>query len=60
MHLGASPDAESIDPDKECHAAGQGIGGIAKVVPAGDLVHRIVEEAERALHALGSLRAVRT
>lgn len=60
MHLGAPPDADGIDPDKECYAAGQGIGGIGEVVPAGQLVHRIVEEAERALDALGSLRAVRT
>ena len=56
MHLGASPDTEGIDPDKECYAAGQGIGAIGEVVPAGELVHRIVEEAERALSAAGTLR----
>lgn len=53
MHLGAPPDAEGIDPARECYAAGQGIGGIDTVVPAGELVHRIVEEAERALEVAG-------
>jgi enoyl-[acyl-carrier protein] reductase II len=60
MHLGAPPDAAGVDPEKECFAAGQGIGGIGEVTPAGELVHRIVEEAERALDGLGSLRAVHT
>jgi enoyl-[acyl-carrier protein] reductase II len=60
MHLGAPPDAEGVDPDKECYAAGQGIGGIDEVLPAGELVHRIVEEAERTLDGLGALRGVRT
>jgi len=58
MHLGALPDTEGIDPDRECYAAGQGIGGIDEIVPAGELVHRIVEEAERALDAVGSLRTL--
>ncbi len=60
MHLGAPPDAEGIDPDKECYAAGQGIGGIDEILPAGEIVHRIVEEAERTLDQLGALRTVRS
>jgi enoyl-[acyl-carrier protein] reductase II len=55
MHLGARPDAEGIDPDKECFAAGQGVGGIDQVVPAGDLVAQFVEEAERELGRANSL-----
>lgn len=55
MHLGARPDKAGIDPDKECYAAGQGIGGIHEIVPAGELVARFVDEAERELARLGSL-----
>jgi enoyl-[acyl-carrier protein] reductase II len=58
MHLGAPPDAE-VDPDKECFAAGQGLGAISAVTPAGDLVHQIVEEAERALARLDAVRSAR-
>lgn len=49
MHLGAAPDVAGIDPDKECYAAGQGLGAIDEVVPAALLVHRIIEQAEAAL-----------
>ena len=56
MHLGAPPDTDGIDPAKECYAAGQGLGGIHEIVPAGDLVHRFVEEAEREIDRLGALR----
>lgn len=56
MHLGAPPDTDDIDPAKECYAAGQGLGGIREVVPAGDLVHRFVAEAEAELDRLASLR----
>ena len=38
-----------VDPDKECYPAGQGVGAIHELVPAGDLVRRIVDEAEHAL-----------
>ena len=57
MHLGAPPDTEHIDPSKECYAAGQALGGIHEVIPAGDLVHCFVEEAERELDRLASLRS---
>jgi enoyl-[acyl-carrier protein] reductase II len=46
MHLGAGPDTDGIDPEIEIYAAGQGTGAIHDVVPAGELVHRIVDEAE--------------
>ena len=58
MHLGAPPDAE-VDPDKECFAAGQGLGAIAEVIPAGLLVEQIVEEAERTLARLDGVRSAR-
>ena len=38
-----------VDPDKECYPAGQGVGAIHELVPAGDLVRQIVDEAEHAL-----------
>ncbi len=58
MHLGAAPDTDGIDPDRECYAAGQGIGGIDDVVPAGEVVRQIMEEAERELNRLGALPSV--
>jgi enoyl-[acyl-carrier protein] reductase II len=49
LHLTEGDDATGIDPERECYPAGQGIGAIHDLVPAGELVHRFVEEAERAL-----------
>jgi enoyl-[acyl-carrier protein] reductase II len=47
-HLGA-PDGTASDPAREFFPCGQGVGAIDELVPAGDLVRRIVEEAEHAL-----------
>lgn len=47
-HLGSDDTAE-VDPDKEFWPAGQGAGAIDQLVPAGELVHRFVEEAEAAM-----------
>ena len=55
MHLGGDETFE-IDPDKECYPAGQGVGAIHELVPAGELVHRIVEEAEAVLGKVSALR----
>jgi len=49
LHLGANEDTPGVDPDRECFPAGQAVGGIRALVPAGDLVVRMVEEAETAL-----------
>ena len=49
MHIGGGPDTDGVDPTKEIYAAGQGAGAIGAVVPAGELVARIVEEAETCL-----------
>lgn len=46
----------TIDPDKEFMPAGQGIGAINELIPAGELVVRIVAEAERALDRAGATR----
>lgn len=50
-HLGADETAK-VDPDKEFWPAGQGAGAIDEIVPAGELVHRFVEEAEAAMRRL--------
>jgi enoyl-[acyl-carrier protein] reductase II len=49
FHLGLGEDATGIDPLLECFPAGQGVGGIEDMVPAGELVLRFVAEAEDAL-----------
>ncbi len=54
MHLGADETNENIDPARECFPAGQGVGGITELVPARQLVHRFVAEAESSLARLGS------
>jgi enoyl-[acyl-carrier protein] reductase II len=58
MHLGGD-ESTDIDPEIECFPAGQGVGAIQEIVPAADLVHRFVAEAEHALDRLGSLRSAR-
>ncbi len=55
-HLGAHGAPADLDPDKEFWPVGQGAGGIDDLVPAGELVLRFVDEAERALaHAQSAL-----
>ena len=54
-HLGAGPDTE-VDPDREFWPAGQGVGAIDALVPAGDLVRSFVAEAEAVLDRVSSLR----
>jgi enoyl-[acyl-carrier protein] reductase II len=56
FHLGGD-DQTKADPDKEFFPAGQGAGAIHELVPAGELVRRIVAEAEEALDRLASLRS---
>jgi enoyl-[acyl-carrier protein] reductase II len=53
FHLGGDETTVGIDPSVECYPAGQGVGGIDDVVPAGEVVHRIVAEAEAVLAKLG-------
>ena len=48
-HLGASGAPADLDIAKEFLPCGQGAGGIADLVPAGELVTRFVDEAEAAL-----------
>lgn len=52
MHLGGD-EHTAVDPDQECFPAGQAVGAIEALEPAGDLVQRIVTEAEEVLRRLG-------
>ena len=56
MHLGGDSFTEGVDVDQECYPAGQGVGAITELVPAGELVHRFVVEAEAALDRMAQLR----
>ena len=56
MHLGGDSFSEGVDVDRECYPAGQGVGAITELVPAGELVRRFVAEAEAVLDRLSGLR----
>lgn len=57
-HLGSDSDTDPalIDPAKEFWPAGQGTGAIDEILPAGELVHRFVDEAEAVLDRLVGIR----
>ncbi len=55
LHLPHGPDDPSIDVERECYPTGQGVGAIDELIPAGDLVHLFVEEAERELARIAGL-----
>ena len=54
-HLGA-PSGTDVDVRKEFMPCGQGVGAIHDLVPAGDLVRRIVAEAEAVIDRVASVR----
>jgi enoyl-[acyl-carrier protein] reductase II len=56
LHLGGHDETVDVDPDREGYPAGQGVGGIDELVPAGELVHRIVGDATDVLGRLAALR----
>jgi enoyl-[acyl-carrier protein] reductase II len=47
---------EGLDPDKSCFAMGQSAGGVGDVRPAGEIVNRIMAEAEAAIARLGRVQ----
>ncbi|HEY4378547.1 MAG TPA: nitronate monooxygenase [Acidimicrobiales bacterium] len=55
-HLGAGPDTPDIDIDREFLPAGQGVGAIDQLVPAGELVARFVAEAEAVMDRVAAMR----
>lgn len=46
---------EDADPDRTCMPAGQGVGAIHEILPAGEVVRRVVEEARAVIGRLGAL-----
>ncbi len=55
LHLGGD-ETTPVDPERECYPAGQGVGAIDSLIPAGDIVRSVVAVAERTLERLISLR----
>jgi len=49
LHLPEGDEAKGVDPARECYPAGQGVGAIHELVPAGDLVRRFVADAQAAV-----------
>ena len=54
-HLGA-PTGTQVDVDREFMPCGQGVGAIDELVPAGELVRRVVAETERTLERIAAVR----
>jgi enoyl-[acyl-carrier protein] reductase II len=50
-HMGA-PVETDVDVNREFMPAGQGVGAIKGLIPAGDLVRQIMAEAERVIDAM--------
>jgi enoyl-[acyl-carrier protein] reductase II len=55
MHLGGDSLTDGVDVDQECYPAGQGVGAIAELVPAGELVRRFMAEADAAIERLAHI-----
>jgi enoyl-[acyl-carrier protein] reductase II len=55
-HLGCDDQEPGVDPDREFMPAGQGMGAIDDLVPAGELVLQFVAEAEAVLDRVATLR----
>ena len=56
FHLGGDERTEGVDPERECYPAGQGVGGIDTLIPAAEVVHQIVGDAESVLARLAPAR----
>ena len=54
-HLGAA-DGTPADPRREFYPCGQGVGGIDSLEPAGDIVRRLVAEAEAVVDRVAAAR----
>jgi enoyl-[acyl-carrier protein] reductase II len=48
---------EGLDPDKSCFAMGQSAGGVHDVLPAAEIVARLMAEAEASIDRMAKLRA---
>lgn len=52
FHLGGDESTADVDPRREGYPAGQGTGAIDAIEPAGDIVRRMVTDAEQLLRRL--------
>jgi enoyl-[acyl-carrier protein] reductase II len=48
---------EGLDPDRSCFAMGQSAGGVTEVLPAAEIVARLLAEAEASIERVNRLRA---
>jgi enoyl-[acyl-carrier protein] reductase II len=56
FHLGGDANTLGVDPNKECYPAGQAVGAIDSLVPAGDIVRSMAMKAEEILGQLASVQ----
>jgi enoyl-[acyl-carrier protein] reductase II len=54
---GIGGQVEGLDPDRSCFAMGQSAGGVHDVLPAGEIVRRIMAEANASISRLAALQA---
>ena len=54
---GIGGQVEGLDPDRSCFAMGQSAGGVHDVLPAGEIVRRIMAEANTSISRLAALQA---
>jgi enoyl-[acyl-carrier protein] reductase II len=55
FHLGGDERTEGVDPRREGYPAGQAVGAISEILPAGEIVRRMVIEAEESIARLSTL-----
>jgi enoyl-[acyl-carrier protein] reductase II len=46
---------EPVDLERTCLPSGQGVGGIDEILPAGEIVRRVVAEAKETIDRIASL-----
>ena len=51
------PDDERTDEERSCMPAGQGVGSILEIMPAGDIVREVVRDAEAMLGRIDAYRS---
>ncbi len=53
---GIGGQVEGLDKDRSCFAMGQSAGGVRDVAPAGEIVARLINEAEAAIARIAAIR----
>jgi enoyl-[acyl-carrier protein] reductase II len=48
---------DNLDPDRSCFAMGQSAGGVHEVLPAAEIIARLMDEAQQAIGRLAKLQA---